>query len=492
MLVLASLSLSWWAIHSDPVVNADAVGELIAAKRFAEGAWRPALQAAGRPLYALLIGSASRLTGASVEHAAYALNAGLFALLTVGFVALVNTVGAEAPGGPPATWLAAVVALTYPALNGFRSFVSGDAGYWAFYVWSLAWFLHWVEARDRRSLWLWFASASAALLFSLEVVVFLLIVPAWWWVSSAKRRRGILRVLVLVAAFALLVCYTSWRHTWHSEVAGLELLRHPVGHLMDGLHDAAQGVRFKLEGLRSAFLNQFSSHYDALALLTTLAALVAKALLEALGSVYAALAGYAWFTLKRTLPAATRYWWGVFAVLAAMVMLAPSFTEFEVTRRQGMVAALTLSAAIPLGLERLRRLRSEGGGLRWVLPLALLLMAVTGIRGLDLGTRDAALRHAGLWLRARADAGSTLYSNSPVIDYYSGLEAYRPGSKYTWQEAMRTVWSGRWRDYDYLAVAIPHTRPYRKGILMRDIKHRPLKVLSDGRGDRVLIFKSGH
>jgi len=491
-LVLVSLLLSLWTIHLDPVVNADGAGDLIAAQHFAAGAWRSAMQTAGNPVYALLVAAVSRLTGMNVGHGAYLLNAGLCALLVLGFVALVNTLGAAVPGGRPSPWMAAAVALLFPALNGVRSFVTADVGYWAFYIWSLAWFLHWAAARDRSSLWMWAASGSAALLFGLEAIVFLLIVPAWWW-SRTGRRARVRGFAVVVAGIGLVACYAVWHHTWQSGLPGTRLLRHPAYDLAAGLQDVAQGLRFKLEGLRSAFLNQFSSRYDALALLTTFAVLVITALVKALGPVYAALSVYAWVALKRMLPAVVRYWWGVFAFLAVVVMLAPAFTEFEVTRRDAMIAALTLSAAIPLVLERLRRLRMDARDeLRWVLPLVLALVVLTGIRGLDLRTHHGELRAAGLWLRATAASGSSLYSNSPVIDYYSGLKGYRPASGYTWQEAMRTVWSGQWRDHDYLALEIPHDKAYREGILTRDIKRRPVTVFSDQAGDRVLVFKRRH
>jgi hypothetical protein len=85
-----------------------------------------------------------------------------------------------------------------------------------------------------------------------------------------------------------------------------------------------------------------------------------------------------------------------------------------------------------------------------------------------------------------------VYSNSPVVVYYSDLQGNRPESRYTWQEAMRMVWSNGWRRYDYLALAIDHSHAYRRRILMRDIHMRPVKVFTNGAGDRVLIFSRHH
>ncbi|MGA8261970.1 MAG: hypothetical protein WB783_17290, partial [Arenicellales bacterium] len=453
------------------------------------------LELARRPFYSALIALTSRVTGMTAAHGAYVLNTGLFAVLVLGYAALVETLGAPVPGGRPALWMAAFVVLLYPALNGFRSFVAADVGYWACYVWSLAWFMHHAETGQRRSLSMWALAALAALLFSLEALVFLVLIPAWEWARGGGRGGGarVKKVLVVLAGIAVLVVYALWQQAWQSGAPAGGLLRHPLHHLVHAGHETVQGLRFKLEGLRSVFLDQFSRHYDAVALLTTVALLSLAAVVRALGLVYAAVAAGSWLGARRMLPSVVRYWWGVFLTTSVVLLLVPAFTRFQVTPREAMTAALTVSAIIPLGLDRARRLRSSGEShWRWLLPAVLVLVLVSGAAGLYRHRDHTELRQAGLWLRSVAPPGRSVYSNSRVVVYYSGLRGNRPESRYTWQEAMRMVWSNEWRRYDYLAVVIDHAKAYRRGILIRDIQTTPLKVFANSAGDRVLIFSRHH
>lgn len=490
-LALASLLLSYWAIHLDPVINADGAGELRAAQLFAAGRWLDGLNAGDQPFYSALVALLGRLMGMSPGYSAYALNAFLFALLVVGFAVLVDTLGATLAGGRPAPWTAAVVVLLFPSLNGFRPFVTGDVGYWACYVWGLAWFMHHAAAPGRRSFAMWALATSAALLFRLEALVFLVVVPLWWLAErDGAARARLWKALVVIVALGVVAVYALWRHAWQSPTPAGGLLHHPLDHLAASARDAEEALRFKLLGLRSVFLDRYSRHYDAVALLTTLALLSASAVVKALGVLYAALAGYAWLNLRNMLRAAVRHWWGVFVVLSLTLLMVPAFTEFSVARRGAMTAALTIAAAVPFALERLRRLGAEHGGRRWALPAALLLVLAVGIAGLDLPGGRTELREAGLWLRATAEPGSRLYSNSPIVVYYSGLDGYRPDSGYTWQQAMRTVWTGRWRRYDYLAVAIPGSKAYRVQILMRKMDSSPARTFTGADGGRVLVFKA--
>lgn len=494
-LILISLLLSLWAVHADPVINGDGTNEVRAAQSLSNGEWHAGLNTARRPVYSVLAAVISRLTGMSVGHSAYALNAVLFAVLVLGYVALAETLGARTPGGRLLHWLAAFVVLLFPALNRFRSFITADVGYWAFYVWSLAWFMSYAAAPRRLSLWMWALAGLAALLFGLQALVYLCIVPLWWWAREAGTggRARVLKALVVLGGIVLIVGYALWQQAWESGAPAGELLRHPAQHFSHASQQAEQALRFKLEGLRRLFLDRFSRHYDAVALLTTVVILSGVAVVRALGLLYAALTGYAWMTSKRMLPAATRYWWGAFVTLSLVLLLVPAMTRFEVSARNAMTAALSVLAIVPLALERLRRLGMQGQGKRrWLLPIALGLVLASGVAGLDLHANRLEWREAGLWLRATAAPGSSLYSNSRVVVYYSGLDGYRPGSGYTWQEAMRTVWSGHWRKYDYLAVVIPHSRAYRRRILMRDIRTRPVKVFTSPAGDRVLIFRPRH
>lgn len=486
LVAAASLLLSLWAVYLDPVIHHDAISAVRAAEYFSAAAWRAGLETAGQPLYALFAAAISRVTGMSAAHGFYALNAGLLALLAVGFVVVVAVMG----GGRRAQLLAALLILLFPALNGLRAPIAGDAGYWAFYVWSLANFMHYAGTRDRRSLAAWGLASLAALLFAVEALVFLLLVPMWLSVQDrAGAGRWVLKWLVVAAGSLLLLVYVLWGQAWHSQLPVDRLLGHPVEQLVDGWHELGRALRFRREALREGFLNQFSQNYDDAALAVTLLVTCAAGLIKGLGAVYSALAGYGLAVSRRVLAVEQRYWWGVFAVVSTLLLLAPALTSFVVEKRDAMTAALTMLAILPPALERLWQNGSPRAGYRrWLLPLALVLVIGSGVNGLDLRGAHGHLREAGLWLRAAAAPDSSLYSNSRVVVYYSGLNGYRPRADYSWQEAMAAVWQDRWRAFDYFVVVIDAGNAHRESLLMRRIDIAPVMTFSSDAGDRVLIF----
>lgn len=482
----ASLLLSLWAIYLDPVINSDGVNDVRAAQYFRGAEWRAGIEMAGEPVYAALAAAVSRVSGMSAAYSLYGLNAGLYAVLGVGFVALASVLG----GGRRTPLLAAVLVLLFPALNGFRSYISSDAGYWAFYVWSLAYFMHYAAARDRRSLAGWALAGLAALLFAVEGLVFLLVVPLWLLVHERSGGYGrVLKMLVIAAAGAVLLAYALWEQEWHSHVPVGRLVLHPVDHLAEGWYEMGRGLRFKLEALRGDFLDRYSRGYDDAALAATLLVMCAAGLVKGLGVVYTILAAWALGVSRRILEPGQRYWWAVFAVVSASLLLVPALVEFAVSARDAMTAALTILATVPPALARLSRKRRDATGFgRWLLPLALALVVASGTAGLDLRSQRYHLREAGLWLRANVPAGSSLYSNSRTLVYYSGLYGYRPWADYSWQEAMAMVLHDRWRNFRYLALVIGAEDAHRESILMRKLDIEPVKTVTSARGDRVLIF----
>lgn len=482
----ASLLLSLWAIYLDPVINSGAVSDVLAAQYFSAAQWGAGMEAARQPLYALFAAALGIVTGMSAAYSLYALNAGLYVLLTLGFISLVAVLG----GDRRAQMLAALLVLMFPALNELRSSVSGDAGYWAFHVWSLAYFMHYAAVREPGSLARWALAALAALLFALEALLFVVLVPLWLYVHDKSGGPGrLLKVVALAAGGAVLAGYLSWERAWHAHIPVERLLLHPVDHLAYGWHELGETLGFRLDALRDYFLDRYSRDYDDAALLATLLVLGAAGLFKALGPVYAILAGCALAASRRVLSPGQRRWWGLFLVISSLLLLVPATTRFEVTERDAMIAALTVLAIVPTALASLWHDPPAAPGYRrWVLPLALTLVIGSGVHGLDLRTRELHLREAGLWLRAVAPPDSSLYSNSPVVAYYAGLDGRGPRSDHAWAEAMSTIRRENRPDYDYLALVIDARNAHREGILMRNIDIEPIRTFSSDAGDKVLIF----
>ena len=121
--------------------------------------------------------------------------------------------------------------------------------------------------------------------------------------------------------------------------------------------------------------------------------------------------------------------------------------------------------------------------------LIAFLILVESLEGLDLGTGKRYLKQAGLWLRANAEAGATVYSNSRILIYYSGLRETRSNDEHSWEEAMQQVWTDDWRTHDYFALVMTKARRQHEVLLFRRIDAEPVKTFVNDEGDRVLIFR---
>lgn len=486
-LIALSAVVSAWAVYLDPVINSGAVADLQAARIIAAGQWRDGLMLAEVPLYASLLGVASGLSGAGIVAVAHVMEAVFHVALVLGFASLTAVMG----GGRAAQALAAMLILLSPALNELRAAVGASAGYWAVYVWSLAYMGYWLAVPVTRRLAAWLLCGLVGLLLSVDMVLFLLIAPLWLWARPpVEPRHRLLKLAPLAACILVLLALLAVRQALHDGAPAMPVLLQPFEHGIEGWQALERALGFKLEALRGSFLDEFSQTYDQAALLAALLWMCVIGLLGALSFVYALLAAYAMVVVKRLLPARVFHAWKVHLILAFALLPVHALTGFAVAPGQAMVAALTLLAPVPLILERWwRNWVDLVVGYRWILPAVLAVVVAVGIMGLDLRTHEEHLRRAGQWLDETAAPASSVYSNSRVVAFYSGLDV-DPRRTYSWRRVMNMVQRGEWREHDYLAISIPASRAHREHILTRQIDARPIKVFTGSAGGRVLIFSS--
>jgi len=488
MLAVLSVLVSAWAVYLDPVIHGDAVPDLQAARYVAAGDWRTALAVAEVPGQALLVGLLAGLSGADPALAAQAVQALFEAALLLGFAALAAALG----GGRAAQALAAVLLLLYPALNDLRASGGAEAGFWAFYVWSVAGMMGRVSGPDRRGLAAGLLCGAMACLFALDMLVVLLIVPLWLAARSLTgRQRGLATLGLLAAAGATLLAIAGWRQVLLDGAPALQVLLQPAAQAVEGWQALARALDFKLAALRDGFLDELSGSYDRAALLAALVWLCIAGLLRALGPVYLLLAAYTTGVVRGLLSPPVFDAWRLYLLLGLGMLPGHALTGFAVAPEQAMAAALMLLAPVPLILERWwRNWLDAVAGYRWILPVVMLWVAVAGAAGLDLRGQDRYLRQAGEWLAQQAPPEASLYSNSRIVAFYSGL-AMDPRQRYSWRRAMNLVQRDQWREHAYLAVAIPPGKAHRERHLRRYIDARPLQVFSGAEGGRVLIFRGG-
>jgi len=485
---LVSLALSYWTLVLDPVINIDGTLYIQAAEHFAAGRWSAGIQIYKWPFYSLLVGATSAVTGLGGGHAAYLLNAGLYVLVVLGFAAMVRALG----GSGRVLWLAAGLVLLHPVLNEFRPFVIRDIGYWACYLWSLAYLLAYVRHGRAPLLIVGAVLAAVAALFRIEGAILVAVAPAC---LVAARLRGSMasRVVSLTAAAAVIAVLAAaplWQYVSEVHVSIDDLLRTPASHWLHSWELLGSQVADRLDALRRE-LPGLGSTAAALPVYLVVALLMSVLeLAKSMGLVYAGVS--AWALTRRAEyfePSVTRWWW-LLAGLQAMLVLKFALTSFFLADRYPVALGLTLLAVVPFWVDDMwQRFAALTAGARRTALAVLFLAVVEGVVALDVSTGKQYLKDAGLWLRATAPSGSSVYSNSRILIYYSGLQETRPGAAHTWEAAMHEIWSDSWRDHDFFALAVDESRRRNEVQLLRKLGTSPVSTFSNDDGDRVLIFR---
>ncbi len=489
-----SVLLSVWCVYIDPIVNNDGIQYFRVAAGLLSGQWQEAIAIHHWPFYSMLIAATSKLTGLNIEISAHVVNTGLFVLLVVGFIAAVVELG----GDRRVVVFAALVILLLPGLNKYRSYVIRDTGYLAFYIWSLVFLFRCWQHPTGKSILGWLVCTFTAFLFRIEGVVFLLFMPA---IMLAHRFRNstVYRLSALVTLILLGILLFSVFSLWtlSSELGAdqADVLSRPLSSMALAWERIGSELWFKLHALRQEFLGEFSGKYVYAVFILTLITIVVFEVLRKLVIVYALLGIHAvWRDLA--FPRMTlRPLWAGLILVNLLILIIFTVTKLFLTGRYTLGLVLTIMLAVPFSLSYFYgRWREHHPGMpsvnRWTFPVLAVICLAVGVKGLDRFTDKAYLKTAGRWVAALSVTNAKLYSNNRTLIYYSGKPAFRDGAKYDWTETMRTIWSGGWKAYDYLAVQVSGKRSDHERRLVSKLGLRPIKTFQNRKGDRVLVFKT--
>lgn len=483
-----SLALSLWALYLDPVVNNDGILYIKAAEHFSSGDWGSGFSIYKWPFYSLVIGGISRFSGLAVGHSAYFVNGAFYVFLVLGFIALVQALG----GGKAALWSAAVVALSHPELNGYRSFIIRDAGYWACFLWSLAYFFAYLRYGDSSLLVFWAMFALLSLLFRIEGILLVTVLPACLYVAKSRGRRRTAAIFLLVGIGAFVAAASPlWHYISEVGVSKSTFISGPVQHIADSWQAGAMEILSRIVALQREFPGISTTPMSFLVYLCTAVFMAAAELIQSTGIVFSGLVVYASWRIRNFLPDQLKQWWLIVVGIQVLLVFLFVFSNFFLTERYPVGLALTVLAIVPLSLEDTWKDWTEHGRkYSWRGLAVAALLAIEAMEGLDVATTKLHIKDAGLWLRANAAPGDTVYSNDRILVYYSGLNETRTGIEYSWQAAMSEIWSDGWRDHDYFALVMTKRDAQYEVLLLQTIEAEPVKRFMNNRGDRVLIFSA--
>lgn len=488
--IVASLVISAWCVYADPVVNNDGILYLLVAEEMIRGNWGEALDLYKWPFYPALIALVSGPIGVQVESAAHIVNALLVTAIVVAFMALVLELG----GDRRTLVAAAVIVLLYPDINQYRSFVIRDFGYLAFYLTSLFLFVRHYR-RPSKLLGLgWFASMLVATLFRVEGIIFLLYLPLVQHLNRrVSRGRWPIAIMGTAAVFVPIgLSFLWWTYSPTREYDHLAVLTDPLAVLGGAWSQISGEFSHKLEAIREEFLIGISGSYAYAIFGLTLVMIVVWGIMSALGPVYVFLVGHAAYRkLVFPLREVKRIWYAVIlAHLGALCVFA--LAKLFLTGRYPLALTLTMLLAAPFSITWIygswERARERAAPRTWGFPVLVVLMIATGVEGLDVFTSKSYLREAGLWLNGHIPDRASLYSNNGILTYYAGRNPFGGGARADWDTTVQLIQDGRWKNYEYLAIAVSRKDQEEGRSVFKILKQKPIRTFVSEKGNRIFVF----
>jgi hypothetical protein len=470
-----SLLVSVWVSQVQFIPNSDAALYLRAAELFSAGQWREGAAVYHWPFYSLLVAAVTYSTGLAALAAAHVVNALLYVLITVAFIALV---GRLAAGDRIVLVCAASIVLLHPRLLQLRSSIIRDHGYYAFLLLSLYWI---VRDQQEPRVWSKLYALGAVLLataFRIEALFVAALVPGYYVFTHAKSRTGRLLVFGGTALIGLLLLpgFLLWAtiQQWIFATADFD----PVA-VVTAFFDSVRG-RVRHLG---PVLAPWGRGFEWVSYVSLTVGITVYETLRAFTWPLALLAAFA-FVPRRLVPdQATRLvlWFAGWQI--PLLLLFTFFNAFT-TWRYSMTIVLLMTIPIVFVLAHaVRGLLSSAVPLRrWPSVAAILLIVGTAVVYFPKPTRLGYLVEAAQWIKANLPPSAVIMTNDGRIAYFSG-RAY--GSQIVIAGAPHAPSERQLRKADFAVISID--RAGVPGYLADRPGVEFLATVSEGRGRQKVV-----
>ncbi|MEM1111967.1 MAG: hypothetical protein AAGI11_08665 [Pseudomonadota bacterium] len=409
-----SLLLSLWLIISDPLINRDGIIYLRAAEAYLRDGLLASQAIFGRPLLSVGMGLLHQLTGLPLLYCGQLIITLSYAFLCCGFVAVIRELGANRS----VQIVAALVILTHPMLNEYRSSIMRDPPYWAAIIYAFLALLNYAKQPSLTKQCQWFALVLLASTIRFEGLLYVALAPLalyFCW-SGEARLRHVLRLLALPAVSLLLVLAGLWLGQ-ASVDTGTRLFPAISKHLQ-GIASFPTEFGGIAKETGQALL-QFSAKDDAkTAAFAGLIAILGLNLIRAMTWPYTALLGwYFWRGKQVILSRQSRYLLNAHLLIAlAYLTLFTLGNRFMLERYSGIFTLFML----PYLCFALYSLWQHGRGSAARIVAVLLIVGMVADTLHNGNYRKAYVREASEWLRDNTSDDIALLSNQRQLIYLSG------------------------------------------------------------------------
>lgn len=483
--ICGSLLFSAWAVYSDDIPNNDGVEYLKAAAAILDGNWSAAFQTYKWPFYSLLIALVSGVSGLSLSASAYALNAVFNAWIVVAFVALSGLLG----GKRSTLWFALLVILAFPTFNKFRPYLIRDPAFLALFLSGCyAYFLYIKEGAGRHNAVV-IACFVLSALFRMEGLIYLFMTQSYLLVRHfAEFRSRVISLIALVLLGVVLLAFMSWWQFSSTGTMGYEsIFTDPAAFMAVAWEQIGGEFNHRLEVVEEHVLVGYSRSYAWLVLFWSAITIVVLKIIHTLYYLYFVL----WLVADRKgllFPQGGLYpAWRYLVVVSLPILFSFVMVQWFLTARYVSAMALLMLLATPFLLDYWYAQYQQQGRYRVRFWLVVVLIAVTGVKSLDLSTNKHYLKAAADWMSANLPEDAQAYTNNRILGYYYGRDI-RVDTYWTdWRMYLTGALVAK-KEVDYAAFDIKQEdAAYIEG-LSRSVRRKILAIFENRKGSRVVVF----
>lgn len=405
----ACFFLTVFSITTSEVINRDGVTYLLAAQAFVSEGFYASQEAYKWPFYSIAIGSASILTGLSLENTANLINVLLLIVLTDSFVLLCS----ETNRSSSRYWISATVILAFTGLNDYKPQIIRDWGFLAFSLRAFVHLLKHIRGGEYPSGLLWQANIVIAALFRIEALVFMVLAPL---ISATTKQTTITKARKLSQQYSIsaliLILALVYLPIEFLTMERLEQVFHTLDNPLTKLNKHA-------ETLAAAILNDDSEEHARSILLSGLIVTVLLKCISKLGVLYSALTlGGAFVNgIPKTKEHQTIYW----LIAISLAIVTAYLTQFLiVTGRYVLLASILLLTVTTHYLEQWFEYLSHRKALYLIvgliLPMTIMIISGHTTSG---SSNKLYIKHGGEWINENTPASISLLTNDRRLLYYS-------------------------------------------------------------------------
>ncbi len=485
--IAASLAISAWANIVDDVINNDGIEYLKSARLILAGEWTGAVETYKWPFYAGAIAFTSLITGATLEHAAAYVNALFFAWLVIAYLGTLRLLGADRS----TLWLGLLVVLAFPTLNKIRPWLIRDPAFLAFFMSGTYFFLRYhISHQLRDNIGVWVTMLLGAL-FRIESLVFLVAMQSYFLsgrLATATNRWAIRLFYALIAIATLIL--VSW---WHFEPTGnltyLSIFSEPGAFLETVWAQVLDDVGLRLHAIRTKLLVNYSSSHTATVFIVSALTIVALEIIDKLYVIYFLLFIAAWRIGLRFPNHALYRPWRFLVCVGIAILFGFVLIEWFLSDRYPLAVSMLILLYAPILLNHLlqnRHVNLAKGRWFWFL---MVLIVLSGLKGLDLYTHKANLKQAGRWLKYNVAEDAKVYTNDRILAHYAERNNVHTAPYWPdWEHYKIDALLARPR-FDYLAFYVKRDHPDYATKLPILLRQEPIQVFDNGKGAKVVILE---